>query len=132
MASIEPYTISIPDAKLEQLQKKLEAADFPDELDEAEWAYGAPLGDVKRLALVWKSQYDWRKQEAKLNQLPNFHVAIPIEGFETLDIHFVHQKSEVQGAIPLLFCHGCLFYLPFKCDVGSANSKVEGPGALLK
>ncbi|KAL9639853.1 MAG: hypothetical protein Q9164_000673 [Protoblastenia rupestris] len=106
MASIEPYTISVPDSKLQQLHDKLEAAELPDELDAAGWDYGAPLADVKRLTAFWKNQYDWRTQEEKLNQLPNFKAVVSIDGFGTLDIQFVHQKSEVQGAIPLLFCHG--------------------------
>ena len=107
MASIEPYTISVPEEKRQLLIKKLEVTSFPDELDQAEWDYGAPLADVKRLATYWKEEFDWGKQEAKLNELPNFKTAIQVEGFEPLDIHFVYQKSNVEGAIPLLFSHGC-------------------------
>lgn len=106
MASVEPYHISVPDSRLELLHQKLAAADLPDELEAAGWDYGVPLADVKRLATYWKDTYDWRKQEAKLNELPNFRTSINVEGFETLNIHFVHQKSTVDGAIPLLFCHG--------------------------
>ena len=106
MASAERFNISVPDSKLELLRQKLAAADFPDELEDVGWDYGAPLADVKRLATYWRDEYDWRKQEAKLNELPNFQTSIPIDGFETLSIHFLHQKSTVDGAIPLLFCHG--------------------------
>ena len=107
MASIEPYTIAVPEEQRQRLTKKLEATSFPDELDQAGWDYGAPLADVKRLATYWRQDFDWRKQEAKLNELPNFKTAIHVDGFEPLDIHFVHQKSDVDGAIPLLFSHGC-------------------------
>ena len=107
MTSIEPYTISVPEEQRQQLTRKLEATTFPDELDQADWDYGAPLADVKRLVTYWREQFDWRKQEAKLNELPNFKTAIQVDGFESLDIHFVHQKSDVERAIPLLFSHGC-------------------------
>lgn len=107
MASIESYTISVPEEERERLIKKLEATTLPDELDQAGWDYGAPLADVKRLATYWREKFDWRKQEAKLNELPNFKTPIQVDGFEPLDIHFVHQKSDVDGAIPLLFSHGC-------------------------
>jgi hypothetical protein len=30
-----------------------------------------------------------------------------VEGFGALSIHYVHQRSKIQGAIPLLFVHGC-------------------------
>ena len=107
MESIQPYTISVPDSKLQNLAQKLETATFPDELDEAGWDYGAPLADVKRLTAYWKSKFDWKKLEAKINELPNFKTAIHVDGFESLDIHFIHQRSDVDRAIPLLFCHGC-------------------------
>ena len=107
MSDIKPYQISVPDSELERLRQKLSTASFPDELDEAGWTYGAPLADIKRLTAYWKDQFDWRKAEAKLNELPNFQTPIQVDGFETLNIHFVHQKSTTNGAIPLLFCHGC-------------------------
>ena len=104
---MEPYTISVPDEKLTSLTQKLSTTSFPDELDDAGWDYGAPLADIKRLVKYWQESYDWRKQEAELNKLPNYQTKIQVDGFETLDIHFVYQKSEIEGAIPLLFVHGC-------------------------
>jgi pimeloyl-ACP methyl ester carboxylesterase len=41
-----------------------------------------------------------------MNKLPNFMTQIEVEGFGDLDIHFLHQKSEIKGAVPLLFVHG--------------------------
>jgi hypothetical protein len=32
---------------------------------------------------------------------------IEVEGFGVLNIHYVHQRSKVKSAIPLLFVHGC-------------------------
>lgn len=107
MADIKPYQISVPDSEVERLRQKLSTASFPDELDEAGWTYGAPLADVKRLTSYWRDEFDWRKAEAKLNELPNFQTPIQADGFEPLNIHFVHQKSAIKEAIPLLFCHGC-------------------------
>lgn len=54
----------------------------------------------------WQNGYDWRSEEEKINQLPQFTVDIPVEGFETLKIHFVHKQSPCKNAIPLLFTHG--------------------------
>ena len=108
MTDIQAYQISVPDSELDKLSKKLALSTFPDEeLDEAGWTLGAPLAEVKKLATYWKDTFSWRDAEAKMNQLPNYRTKITVEGFSPIDIHFVHQKSEVQGAIPLLFCHGC-------------------------
>jgi len=105
--SITPYQISVPDAELESVKERLNHAVFPDELEHAGWDYGAPLRDVKRLAYYWRSGFDWKAQEARINKtLPQFTTKIHIDGFDELDIHFVHQRSPVLGAIPLLFVHG--------------------------
>ena len=112
MASIESYSVSVPDSELEKLAQKLSLTSFPDELDEAGWDYGAPLADIKRLTTYWKDDFDWRKAEAKINELPNYRTEIQADGFESLKIHFLHQKSDVSGAIPLLFVHGCMAKCP--------------------
>ena len=107
MSLIQKYTIDVPQQELDLLQKKLELATLPDELEDSGWDYGAPLADIKRLVARWKSGYDWREHESRLNAtLPQFTTDIDVDGFGTLNIHFVHQQSESKKAIPLLFCHG--------------------------
>lgn len=103
-----PFKICISDSAIEQLQQKLAATVLPDELDGAGWDYGAPLADIKRLVARWRNGYDWRKQEELLNSnLPQFTRDIHVDGFGSLNIHYVHQRSGVESAIPLLFVHGC-------------------------
>lgn len=105
--ALEPYKINVPDTAVENLMQKLAVTDLPDELDEAGWDLGSPLGDIRRLVSFWKNEFDWRKIESELNTLPHFRTSIQCDGFDPLDIHFVHQRSPISGAIPLLFCHGC-------------------------
>ncbi|KAG5341017.1 hypothetical protein C0989_012221 [Termitomyces sp. Mn162] len=107
------FSISIPDSQLELLQRKLSLVVFPDELEDAGTAYGAPLSDIKRLVSYWQNGYDWPTHEAALNaELPQFTRDIPVDGFGSLNIHYVHKRSAVEHAIPLLFVHGwpgCFF-----------------------
>ena len=109
MSTATPFKIAIPDSDIAALKQKLDLVRFPDELDDAGWEYGVPLADLKRLVARWKDGYDWKKHEAELNELPMFTRGIEVDGFGTLDIHYVHQESDVEGAIPLLFVHGCEF-----------------------
>ncbi|KAH9846432.1 alpha/beta-hydrolase [Lenzites betulinus] len=102
----QPFVLAVPDDDLALLRKKLDLVRFPDELDDAAWSYGVPLADMKRLVSHWVNGYDWRKSEAEINKLPMFTRDIDVHGFGTLNIHYVHQKSEVKNAIPLLFSHG--------------------------
>jgi hypothetical protein len=105
MASIKEYTISVPDLKLAQLRAKLENTDFLSDLDEARWQYGSPLPDIKKFHSNWLHSSDWWAHEKRINELPNFETQIDVEGFCAVDMHFVHQKRGVKGAIPLLFAH---------------------------
>lgn len=103
-----PFKISIPDEAISSLHQKLATTLFPDELEEAGWDYGVPLADVRRMLARWSNGYDWREHEKRLNdELPQFTRDIDVERFGKLNIHYVHKKSEVSNAIPLLFVHGC-------------------------
>ncbi|KAH1912032.1 hypothetical protein KXW12_000381 [Aspergillus fumigatus] len=107
MNTIRPFTISIPDSQLDLLHQKLQAATFPDELDAAGWDLGVPLDEIKRLTAYWRDGFDWRAKEKELNgKLHQFMVSVSVSGFVQLDIHCVHQRSPMPGAIPLLFLHG--------------------------
>lgn len=109
MSQITPYKINVPDAELAALKAKLSAATFPPEVDFSDdWDYGSPRSDVRRLAKVWETDYDWRAEEATINaELPQFTTPVTVEGFGELKMHFVHQTSTQPGSIPLLFVHGC-------------------------
>ncbi|KAJ7600258.1 Alpha/Beta hydrolase protein [Mycena floridula] len=101
------FKIAVSDDQLALLRKKLDLHVFPDELEDAGRKYGASLTDIRRLVARWQDGFDWRKEEARLNEeLPQFTRDIKVEGHGTLNIHYVHQKSQVENAIPLLFVHG--------------------------
>ena len=103
----QPFELHVSDADLQLLNDKLAFTRFPDELDGAGWDYGVPLAHIKRLVTRWKDGFDWRKSEEEINKLPQFTRDIPVEGFGTLNIHYLHQRSKLETAIPLLFVHGC-------------------------
>ncbi|KAL1671818.1 Alpha/Beta hydrolase protein [Schizophyllum commune] len=107
MSNETPYKINVSDEKIGLLKAKLELTVLPDELADAGWDYGTPLGDVARLVKHWKNGFDWKEQERAINDaLPQFTRDIEVEGHGKLNIHYIHQRSEVKGAIPLLFVHG--------------------------
>ncbi|PFH54044.1 hypothetical protein AMATHDRAFT_73058 [Amanita thiersii Skay4041] len=102
-----PFSINITDEQLELLRKKLDLTILPDELKDAGRDYGVPLGDIQRLLTRWKDGYDWRKYEAQLNEeLPQYTRDVEVDGHGMFNVHYVHQRSVVKTAIPLLFVHG--------------------------
>jgi epoxide hydrolase len=100
-AEIRPFRIDVPQADLEDLRDRLARSRWPDELSGVGWSRGVPLGHLRELAAYWADGYDWRKQEARLNRLP--------QGTTTVDgqvIHVVHARSPEPDALPLLVTHG--------------------------
>lgn len=107
-----PFSLHVSDLEIDTLRKKLELTRLPDELEESAWDYGVPLEDIRRLLARWKDGFDWRAYEVAVNKLPQFTRDIDVEDFGALNIHYVHQRSEVEGAIPLLLIHGCEDFKP--------------------
>ncbi|KAH8589313.1 Alpha/Beta hydrolase protein [Bisporella sp. PMI_857] len=129
----QPYKISVPQEKLDNLKRKLSLAEFPDELESSRWDLGVPLADLKRLTKAWE-KWDWRQAEERLNKLPQYHTGVKVDGFDELDIHFVWQKSPVKNAIPLLFVHGwpgsffeVAHILPLLAQVGGPAFHIVAP-----
>ena len=101
MADIQPFRIEVSDADLEDLQRRLRATRWPNAETVDDWSQGIPLAYVQEVCQHWAEKYDWRAREAKLNELPQFRSTI-----DGLGIHFVHLRSPVADARPLLISHG--------------------------
>jgi microsomal epoxide hydrolase len=100
-SEIKPFRIYVPDADLDDLRDRLARTRWPEEQPDSGWAYGIPLAYVKELAEYWRTQYDWRKWEARLNELPQFTTTI-----DGANVHFIHVRSPEPDAMPLLVTHG--------------------------
>jgi epoxide hydrolase len=98
---IEPFRIDIPQAGLTDLQTRLAGARWPAELPGTGWERGIPLDYLTELAGYWRTGYDWRAAEARLNSYPQF-----ITEIDGQRVHFLHVRSGRPGAKPLLITHG--------------------------
>jgi pimeloyl-ACP methyl ester carboxylesterase len=97
--TIKPFSIRIPQDKLDDLRDRLAKTIWPSTI--AGQSYGGPdLAQIKTLAKK-AAEFDWRKQEAALNALPNFTTEI-----DGQNVHFIHVKSKEANATPLLLLHG--------------------------
>lgn len=100
-AEIRPFRVEVSDEALDDLRNRLAGTRWPGEVPGAGWSRGVPLGYLKELAGYWRDGFDWRKQEAELNQVPQFTTEI-----DGQTIHFLHVRSPEPGALPLLVTHG--------------------------
>jgi pimeloyl-ACP methyl ester carboxylesterase len=98
---IDPFHIAIPPADLDYLHDRLAGARWPGELPGPGWTRGIPMGYLQELAGYWRTRYDWRAAETRLNSYPQF-----ITEIDGQRIHFLHVRSGRPGAKPLLITHG--------------------------
>ncbi|MCU1662037.1 MAG: epoxide hydrolase [Pseudonocardiales bacterium] len=98
---IRSFRIDVPQADLDDLARRLGHTRWPDEEPGAGWNNGIPLGYSKELAEYWRSSYDWRIHEARLNALPQFRSMI-----DGHDLHFLHVRSAQPDALPIVLTHG--------------------------
>src|SRR5215216_2478200 len=99
--AVRDFHIDVPEEKLVDLRRRIEATQWPEKETVANEAQGVPLATMQELARYWATDYDWRKCEAKLKALPKF-----ITEIDGLDIHFIHVRSKHENALPLIVTHG--------------------------
>ena len=98
---IRPFEANIPQAALDDLQLRLRMTRWPDKETVDDQSQGIQLSKLKPLVEYWRTRYDWRKTEAKLNDLPQFVTAI-----DGVEIHFIHVRSKHLNALPIIITHG--------------------------
>src|SRR6185312_3620203 len=99
--TIEPFRIDLEASILDDLQDRLARTRFPDQIEGTGWDYGMPIDYLRELVDHWRHRYDWRAQEAQLNELDHYRTSI-----DGQSIHFVHSRSSNPDALPLLLIHG--------------------------
>lgn len=98
---VRPFTVSIPDAEIDDLKQRLSRTRWPDPETVGDWSQGVRVENARALVDRWEHGYDWRRPESELNRHPQFLTEI-----DGLDIHFLHVRSKNPGAMPLILTHG--------------------------
>lgn len=96
------------DDDLDDLRARLAAARLPEQEtvhrpapDPRRWEQGVPLADLVEVVDYWRTEYDWRSFEARLDEIGQFRTTI-----DGLGIHFLHRRSPRADATPLVLTHG--------------------------
>jgi pimeloyl-ACP methyl ester carboxylesterase len=92
----ERYEIAVEGSVLDDLRSRLERTRWPDQPADQGWELGADVGYLRELCGHWAQDYDWRRLEARLNELENHRW----EG-----VHFIWQRGGGEG-LPVVLVHG--------------------------
>jgi epoxide hydrolase len=98
---VRPYRIQVADVQLDDLRERLGRTRYPDELAATDWDYGVPVSYLEELVETWRTDYDWRHHETRLNRYPQF--VTTIDGQE---IHFLHTRAAAGSRATVLLTHG--------------------------
>jgi pimeloyl-ACP methyl ester carboxylesterase len=98
---VEPFTIAVPDADLDELRRRLESARWPAEIEGAGWDYGTEQAFLRSVVERWTGGYDWRATEAELNRWGS-----SITEAAGQRVHLLHARSDDPDAIPIVLTHG--------------------------
>ena len=99
--AIRPFRIDVAQEEIDELRRRVQATRWPDEETVSDRSQGVQLAKLRPLVEYWGTDYDWRKVEAKLNELPQF-----ITEIDEVDIQFAHIRSPHEDALPPLMTHG--------------------------
>ena len=97
LMTVQPFTINVPQAVLDDLRDRLARTRWPDEPEGAGWAYGTNLGYMKTLVDYWLNKYDWRKHEAALNKYAHFKADV-----DGVNVHFIHERGKGPNPTPII------------------------------
>jgi len=98
---LRPFRIDVPDAVLDDLRNRLGRTRWPEQIESSDWDYGVSVDEIRQLCEVWRTSYDWRRQEERLNAPPQFLCEV-----DGLDLHFWHIRGTGPEPLALLLLHG--------------------------
>ena len=97
----ERFEIKIEQPRVDDLQRRLEHVRWPIDVANDDWRYGAQRAYLEELVAHWRTDYDWREHERRINTYANFRTTI-----DDVPIHFIHERGVGPAPIPLILSHG--------------------------
>lgn len=99
--AITPFSLHIPQDELDDLRERLLRTRWSDAETVEDTSQGPAQAKIQALVQHWVEHYDWRKTERLLNHWGQYTTRI-----DGLEVHFLHVRSKVAAARPLLLTHG--------------------------
>jgi len=103
-----PFQIAISGYVLDDLARRLAVARLPPPQTVPGTEPGDPAGEsdevivrIAGLLAYWRDGYDWRAQERRINEVPQFRATV-----DGVGVHFLHVPGAGRDPMPLLLCNG--------------------------
>ncbi|WP_410579381.1 epoxide hydrolase family protein [Amycolatopsis sp. lyj-108] len=98
---MRPFQIAVAQDELDEMGRRIADTRWPSEIADAGWERGVPLDYLRDLADYWRTGFDWRAVERRLNEFDQYVTTI-----DGAQVHFLHVRSPETDALPLVLTHG--------------------------
>src|SRR4051794_28477885 len=106
IVTIESFRVDVPDEVLTDLQTRIRATRWPDQVPGIGWEQGTELAYLQRTLAYWEDGFDWRAREEELNAYAHRLISVEDDNGATVAIHVVHERARDGNGIPLILTHG--------------------------
>ena len=101
-----PFSLQVPEDDVTDLRDRLARTRFPDQAPGEPWAHGTDLGFLRQLVEHWRTSFDWRAQEARLNAFAQYRVPVARHRPALHPRPGCRCRPAAPAPMPLLLSHG--------------------------
>jgi len=101
MTNTEDFRVTVSETQIADLNRRLDQARWPDQLDGSSWDYGTNRDYLRALCDYWRHAYDWKAFEQRHNAFEQYLTRI-----DGQPLHYYHVRSPEPDAQALILSHG--------------------------
>ena len=101
MSILKTFKIDVCLRDLNFIYKKVSEYPWHEMPSDGGWQFGANIDFMKDLCKYWVKQFDWKRQEDKINLFDNFTAEV-----DGIEVHFIYERGSGSKPKPLIISHG--------------------------
>ncbi len=100
-AELTPWKLTVADADLDELRRRLRATRWPSDVDPDDDYYGTTVSYLRELTDYWAEEFDWRAAESAINEFSHHRALV-----DGVPVHFIREPGRGPAPIPIILSHG--------------------------
>ena len=101
MSILKTFKIDVCQRDLNFIYKKVSEYPWHEMPSDGGWQFGTNIDFMKDLCKYWVEQFDWKRQEDKINKFDNFTAKV-----DGIEVHFIYERGSGSKPKPLIISHG--------------------------
>lgn len=101
MSILKTFKIDVCQRDLNFIFQKVSEYPWHEMPSDGGWQFGTNVDFMKDLCKYWVEQFDWKRQEDKINSFDNFTAEV-----DGIEVHFIYERGSGSKPKPLIISHG--------------------------